>query len=218
VEALSGANAVLLADQFNPSILSEHWLVRHGIIPDEPGAPDRVFVPGLVSVATTDFVLHAVPQRVQFSLRRPAEDGQAILEATLGSVVDLLPHTPYRAMGLNFSWSCVAGDRAAFASGLRAAFAPDGTVLGREFPEADARFGAYASRDVLAMRMRLDVKPVHSELGGQAVEGLAYEFNFHKDLDPDCPVEGIRDAIARWTEARGLSQCVFEATTRWVPR
>ena len=218
VRELERAAVVLVAQEFNPSILSEHWLAKNGIITDDPEQRQIVLVPGLAQIVTRTFVIEARADRFQVTIRDPlGGDAQGVVSSTAGQIAQLLPETPYSAVGLNFHWQTTTRDTAAMAAGQRSLFAKDDSVVHGFFASDDARFGAYASTDSLGFRLKLNIVPTREDTDDGPAEGLNYQFNFHRNLpDPDTAVADVGEALAKWSEARDHSGHIFETTTEWV--
>jgi len=209
---------VVLATNFNPSVLNEYWLVTKGIVSEGAiNAEERVFLPQMVKVPTEEFKIFVVPDRLQFTIAEPAAGSAKMVKEKLGAVIELLPHTPYRAVGFNFNWVAATQDIGGFQATTKSMFVKEDSPLSSHFTESDARFGAYLSKDALGFRMRLDIKPIRGENpDGGLFEGLLYSFNFNKDLDAQTAVPDIIEALAHWEEAREISEKVFQDGTRWL--
>ena len=213
---LQTANVVVTAENFNPSILGEAWLVKHGIITEDLLADERVFTPPFVRMPTPEFTIVAVPDRIQFMVANPTAEAQDLIESKVGSIVNLLPHTPYRAVGLNFHWEAITMTLDNYAKGLRQMFVKQDSSVYRYFAEVDARFGGYFSKDVLGFRLRLTIEPIAGERDGTPFAGLRYHFNFNKDLKSDTAIKQIHDSLRRWSEVMNLSKDMFESTSGWL--
>src|SRR5258707_15829179 len=100
------SNVVVAARQFNPSILTQLWLVRNGIVGEDEFLPGSVVTDGLCQFQTERFILIAIPNLLQVSLRPlvAVPDEGALMADNVGGMVRSLPHTPYSAVGLNFVW------------------------------------------------------------------------------------------------------------------
>ena len=105
-----GANVVVVAQHFNPSVVNQLWLVRHGLMAEEEFEPGSIFMDGLVQVCTRRFILLVTPEQLQIVPRVPDEEQDALIANAVGTVVRTLPHTPFRALGLNFTWHLVPDD------------------------------------------------------------------------------------------------------------
>jgi hypothetical protein len=104
-EQLVAATAVIAATNLNPTVFNQVWLVEHGIVPAPIGEPQpgSVFTDIVVQVQTPTFALLVVPQQLQLAVLPPDVAGQ-VAHDKIGRIVDLLPHVPYVAVGLNFIW------------------------------------------------------------------------------------------------------------------
>src|SRR5262249_5198342 len=111
-------------------------------------------------------------------------------------------HTPYRALGLNFTWHLRpdGGDVAALSRRL---FFVPGRPLFRDFDAPDASFGAYLSRDLLGLRLKLDIKPVTLPPSTtEAAQRLQLLYNFHADLpEGEQAVARLQQHLRHWGEA-----------------
>ena len=183
-QQLMASAVVLVAQQFNPSITGQHWLVRHGIVGAEDFLPGSVFTDAFAQVITARFNLLATPEQFQFVPRVVEEEQQELIVDKVGTVIRTLPHTPYKAVGLNFSWhiACEEGDVRRLS---RALFFRPSSPLYHEFDVEDANFGAYLSKDIMDFRLKLDVKPVTLGVDGNNEKRLQLLFNYHADIPED---------------------------------
>ena len=87
---------VILARQFNPSILSPVWLAKNGIL-NENGdyKPDSVFVGQLTQAVTDEFVLVMVADQLQFLPLVDPEQQPALIEGKVGKIIKKLPHIKF---------------------------------------------------------------------------------------------------------------------------
>ena len=145
---LVGSNAVVVAHQFNPSVVSQLWLVRNGILEEEDFLPGCVFTDVAVQVVSREFRLMVTPQQCQFTPNMSADQAQALVSDKLGTLVRRLPHTPYSGTGLNFTWHLIP-DNAEVSAVSRDLFFRAGRPPFSEFDVEDARFGAYMSKQAL---------------------------------------------------------------------
>lgn len=213
---LMQATAVVTARILNPTIFNQVWLVANRIIPaptNDP-LPGSIFTDLIVQAQAPEFTLVVTPQQLQFALRATTTPGTLVHEK-VGQIVRLLPHVPYMAVGLNFVWQSEPladmgrAGRGLFASG---AFPFD------QFGSSDSRFGTYASRDIGAVRLRLDVRPGHDADAPQ-VERLQFTFNFQHELqDVADKATGIVETLVHWDEFRDLAGGIVNATLEAAPR
>jgi hypothetical protein len=199
---LVGSSVVVVSPNFNPSVTSQLWLVRNGVVPEGEFLSGCIFTDVLVQVRTRRFSLLFTPEQFQFVPTPGEDDTHALMQETIGRVIETLPHTPYRALGLNFTWhlSPEGGDVAALSR--RLFFVPE-RLLFRDFDVPDASFGSYLSRDLLGFRLKVDVKPVAvTPLGSVPEQRLQLLYNFHADLpEGEQAVARLQDHLHRWGEA-----------------
>ena len=204
------ANIVIVAKQFNPSIIDRHWLVKNEILTEADFKEGCVFIPVLSQVRTQQFDLIVLPEQLQFSpasdLTKPAE----VVSHKLGQIIDKLPETPYSAAGINFMWqlSPPEGDTRIVCRNL---FFRHGSRLYDLFDRDDAQFGAYLSKDEMGCRLKLDIKPIIVDKGEGKAQALNIAFNFHRDLFPDNRLSSIHDLLERWEEAERLAGSIAKA-------
>jgi hypothetical protein len=209
-----GSNAVIVARQFNPSVIGQLWLVKSRLLEEGDFLPGCVFTDMAVQVNTREFDLMVVPQQCQFSPRVGRQREQELVVDKVGAIVESLPHTPYRAIGLNFTWRLVpeSGDVPTVSRGL---FFVEERPLDREFADPSGRFGAYMSKDTLGGRLKLDVKPITVSQAGEDVERIQFAFNFHVDVEhEDDPVARINQVLRQWDAVREESSRILCAAVK----
>lgn len=191
----------------NPSILSETWLTRHNIVAENQLQEGSIFSPQAVQFKAELYEMLVLPDRLQVMPTGPAEHQREVVVSTIGRIVELLPHTPYSAAGLNFFWEIRADD---FAIYNRGSFGPANRAVQNYFNTPDCRFGFYGSRDALGVRLKLETKP-HRKLDDPHNEHVGLYFNFHKDLTDGDTAQQINDLISIWDDAYILSRQITEA-------
>ena len=199
---LVGWNVVIAAHQFNPSIVSQTWLLKHKLVTEEDFRQGYMFTDALVQIQGEQFNFLLVEEQLQFQPKVEKEREQELILSRVGAFVTELPHTPYKAVGLNFLWN-VTPDLESVRDLSRRLFFREETPLFRNFEAEDAKFGAYFSRDVLGCRLRLEVKPILLSVGGVGQEHLHFAFNFNLDLgESEDPVASIESMLAKWDDAK----------------
>ncbi len=210
---LSSSTAVVVARNFNPSILSQLWLVRQGIVAENDFQQGCMFLDQVSQAETPLFRLTALPQQLHLTPRCPPDDEAAVVLEKLGGIVRALPHTPYMAVGLNFLWHQVTDNIAEL---TRSLFFQGGSELFEAFDVADARFGAYLSKNWRSLRLKLDIKPIQFQAGASAQDRLLFAFNFHLDLPNEGAVDKIIAGLKLWQEAQAESRRLVELVLRGV--
>ena len=210
---LAGSNVVITAHHFNPSIFSQLWLVRNEILGEDDFASGCLFSDQAANVESEQFGLLVVPPQMQFVPRLPPDQQGDLVSNKVGSIVRALPHTPYKAIGLNFLWHVEPEDADVSALTRKLFYDPDRTIC-QLFDVADARFGAYFSKDILGCRLKLDVKPITRETKDEPRELVQFAFNFHLDLPQEAneTIVAIEGDLRIWDDARMETARIVEQT------
>ena len=199
---LVGLNVVIVARQFNPSVFSQMWLVRNGLVDEHGFGSGCLFSDEVAKIETQEFSLLIIPPQLQFQPRVSPEREAETVTQKVGTIVRTLPHTPFVAVGLNFAWHVWSenGDVQAISRSLF--LPPSGAWFDACRDAENAMFGAYVSRDVLGCRLRLDVKPVDVSSDSQTVRRLHFAFNFQLDVPQENAVAAIEQHLCQWREAK----------------
>jgi hypothetical protein len=163
-----------------------------------------VFTDLLAGVRSRKFDLVVVPEQMQFAPKVPPDAEADLVSAVVGRFVERLPHTPYRAAGLNFVWQLIPEDKDAVGVARRLFYCPD-RPLHQLFSSEDARYGGYMSKNLFGCRLRLDVKPISLE-AEEVKDRLQFVFNYHLNVPSERPVEAIKQLLQRWQEAKAEAQ------------
>jgi hypothetical protein len=209
---LAGANVVVAARQFNPSVFSQLWLGRNGIVAEDDFLPGCLFSDQAVNVVSPSFGLLVVPPQLQFVPALPVESQRELIVDKVGMIVDLLPHTPYVGAGLNFFYHLRPDDGDVPALTRLLFYNPE-RPLSQFFQSSDARFGVYFSKDFLDCRLKLDVKPIVVPDGSGTMEVVQFAFNFHLDVPPDGsePQSAIKRHLQNWDDAAVEAKGIVES-------
>jgi len=210
---LKNANLVLVANKFNVTLINQLWLIKKNLIPEpifESGQTTQLG--DLFQLDTKEFTFSVVPDRLVLTIKGDPIELKSKLEIVRG-LAQLLPETPYVAIGANFNWST---DSLSDISEYGRANFSGASKLFSYFQDDNARFGTYASIDFKSYRMRLDIKPSATEARGpEGVVGKAeffsLNFNFNKFLH-DSASTGIEEAINDWEpafrESQEIANCI----------
>jgi hypothetical protein len=203
---------VLTAQTFNPSIFTETWLSQNDIIPAEALEGVRLFSPDVAQFQTPEVQVLVIPPKMQirFSILEPTEVFEMPLKIA-SRTVELLPHTPYQALGLNFEYFVTQPESQNFNNYDRALLGSGDYKLLQEFSSKDAKFGRYFSKDYGESRFRLNIKPVKA--GPDNKDMLEFSFNFHHDVarfDPIKRSEKLIELIGTWDSLRQYAQKLLE--------
>jgi hypothetical protein len=148
----NNANIVLLASNYNPSIVSKEWLYQKGIFTES--VDNFMHTPVLALIENENFGFVVDEQRLQISIKRVTQDNLTKSNAMARKFIDILPETPYKAVGLNYRYtvteeSCNLGELLSPKSAkLKAIFAPNyelGSMMVFSFEQFVATFTATPS-------------------------------------------------------------------------
>jgi hypothetical protein len=205
------ANVVITANIFNMTIFNQIWLQRHEIFTEEEltSSPENVFMPLLVQVSTQNCHMLVVPERLQMTLHTPADPGTAL--GKVRTIVQLLPETPYTALGLNAIWHLSIGAGERINEFTRRNFAVPGHPLYDYFSIEDAKFGTYVSKSFRDFRLRGDFKPVIIPSGADMVQ---MNFNFNLDLSGRSDkAAAIQSGLNQWMDAFHETETIIDKLT-----
>jgi hypothetical protein len=205
----AGSAVVVVAHQFNPPIVTQHWLLSNAILAVEDFQQGSLFSDYVVQVRSRLFHLLLVPEQLQFVPVVPAEEQQALIVERLGKIVTTLPHTPYRALGLNFSWHLTLQD-GDIARATRDLFCNVDRPLYQHFNESNAHYGAYLSKDFAGFRLRLDIKPITREGEEDQESRIRFGFNFHLNIGEGGAKE-IVEGLNHWNEVREETERIIDS-------
>ncbi|MBW2141592.1 MAG: hypothetical protein JRG97_11065 [Deltaproteobacteria bacterium] len=213
------AGIVLTAQSFNPSIFTETWLDKNGILAADSLEGMRVFSPEVAQFQTKECQVLVIPPKMQITFRIHQVSGDFEVQCNIAvRTVELLSHTPYEALGLNFDFFVSFPDEKDFNAYNRALLGTGDYQLLQEFSSADAKFGRYFSKDHGAARLKLDIKPVKG--GPQNKDLLQFSFNFHHDvaqMDLSERAKRLIEFIRGWSSLREYSERLVKMGTTLKP-
>ena len=218
--ALADVAVVLTASDVNLSIFKPLWLTNNQILRQHELTDDTVIAPGVVRVPARDFELLILPNRIQLQPRLDKlASAQEVLLRVLGGIVSLLPHTPYKAMGLNFAYLLARPDEIPFSEWCARQFATPCSSVVTDQNDDEARFGTYFSFEFSGLRLKVTVLPTRAgESISQLLPGLNQgdevmraECNYHRDLDSPPDPNLILATIEKWPDLLDHSGHIIEA-------
>lgn len=209
MKKLTSENIVIIAKNLNPSLFSQLWLVKQGIVNEEDFASNCIFSPFVTQVFTPNFQLFVVPERLQFTLINKSEDSAEFIKEKVGTIIKSIPHTPYRAIGINFNWIVAPEPPVDIFEFERKLFVKKEIAIYEQFSESDARFGAYLSKDIFGSRLRLDIKPVkpiNPEKYEKVSNLLQLTFNYQLDLIEEGIIDRMFEFLNQWDQMKIYSE------------
>lgn len=166
--ALERANIVILARNYNPSIVSKEWLYEKNIIRETVN--NFVHTPLLSHVETAQISLILDENRLQLSLKNVSTQNIEVLTKIATDFISCLPETPYIGLGFNYRYNMPKrNDR------LKELFSPDNAKLRLLF-SGDYHVGFIISFTFKRFITRISVPPV-----GEKVTSIVLDLNYHSD-------------------------------------
>jgi len=163
---LRGANIVILAKDYNPSIATKDWLDRKGVI-REAEVINFVHTPPFSLVETIDFSLVVDLNRLQISVKKINPENIETLPKIAEAYTMNLPETPYKNIGFNFIYSIVGG------RSIKDILLLNEDKISNIYPD-DYRLGITVYTKFRDFLMRMNIQPTNGE--------LVADFNFHFEL------------------------------------
>jgi hypothetical protein len=205
-------NVVVTAEQFNPTIVSQLWLAKKGIVPDDGFREGCIFADTVAQVRARDFDLLVIPQMAQFVPTVEPQLRQHTILEKMGALIRELPETPFRALGINLLWHVVPATSTIEDLCRRLFWVADGPIH-RFFEDGQSRFGAYLSKDSHGFRLKLTALPMlFPPIGKDTQHVIGFNFNYHFDIPADSDkVATITQKLADWNDVVQESQQIVEA-------
>ena len=165
---LGATNVVILARNYNPSIVSKEWLYEKNIVRE--AVSNFIHTPPLSVVETEQISFVLDENRLQISLKGITIESVEILPEIAAAFVSCLPETPFIAVGFNYTYHIPKEN-----SRLKALFVLDDTELKKLFSE-NCDVGLIVSFPFKEFIGRMSAPPAKSEANKAVVD-----FNFHSD-------------------------------------
>jgi len=96
-------NIVVLASNYNPSIVSKDWLYQRGIFTEK--VDNFMHTPILAVIENQNFGLVVDEQRLQITIKRITQDNLTNANDIVSRFTDILPETPYKGIGFNYQYA-----------------------------------------------------------------------------------------------------------------
>ena len=165
---LRGTNIVILARNYNPSIVSKEWLYEKNIVKET--VTNFVHTPPLSVVETERISFVLDENRLQISLKSITTESIESLPKIAAGFVSCLPETPFVTVGFNYSYNIPKET-----SRLKTLFALDDTKLKELFSE-NCEVGLIVSFPFKAFIVRMAAPPIRGK-----ITRITMDFNFPSD-------------------------------------
>ena len=165
---LNAANIVILANNYNPSIISKEWLYEKNIIRDE--VINFAHTPPFSLIETKRISFVVDESRLQISLRSISLDSIGALPKIAADFARCLPETPFVAVGFNYRFQMPKGS-----TYLETLFSPNDAKLKELFSE-DYGIGSMVSFRFKEFVVTMSAPPPKGD-----ATNVMINFNFHSD-------------------------------------
>lgn len=191
--SLEKANIVVLANSYNPSIVSRDWVLSRQLLGEPIG--DFVHTPAFSFIENNNFSLAVHMDRLQLSVKKPTLENIKLMPQIIKKFFTLLPETPYRAMGFNFTYELqVENDF------LKDILSPNEQGIKKLF-SAKYELGAIVSFEFKSFIVRVNISPVR-----QKGKVRTINFNFHTGIHE---IEEARGKLNLYEKALQKTERIF---------
>ena len=194
MNALSSVNRVVLAKNYNPSIISKEWLSEKRIITDPVN--NFVHMPVFSLVETDRFSLTIDENRLQLSVKVANPINLEDLPRVADKIVSCLPETPYVAVGFNLNYRIPKESY----HGIKL-FSPNEELLARLFSER-YELGGIIIFQFGDFTARLNIQPPAAD-----TKPVIIDFNFHSDAIGEGEV---RQRLSQYVEVSERATAIVE--------
>jgi hypothetical protein len=185
MQAELGIRNIVLVGQFSPTIFDKFFFIKNEIFKEEDIKPNSIFAnPSTIQVITNRFQIVIAINQIVISAVEPKKENE--LHNIASSLVQCGNIKTTTAMGINFHWFLSDPSKSLEEYSREIFFDNKYELYTKYFNKSDALFGIYASVDFRDSRLKLDVKPVKSQLIQLAnlnmPDSVNFIFNFHFDI------------------------------------
>jgi len=192
---LRRADIVIIASAHNPSIVAPQWLKDNSLIVEKP--LHFVNTPDFSLFESESFSLMVDHQRLQITAKKQDRRALRSLANVAANYVRLLPHIPYRSLGLNFLWTIEINEGGKFP---RIGLSMNGSNLDSLFEGHKVTYGGiiYARKE--PYMLKLVIEPQRENI-------VVHNFNYHHEVE-GTPVEDLARLIdsflTRYEDSSGV--------------
>ena len=189
---LKNANTVILARNYNPSIVSKEWLKDKKII--EEATVKFTHTPVFSFIQTDNFTFILDPDRLQIAANNSAAENIDNLPKIAERFIAQLPETPYIAVGFNylFQASKIKND-------FKTIFKNDDAKFSKLFT-TDYKLGGSIHFKYDDFVSRLQVTPADNEQ-------LIADYNFHSD---GAGISKIKEALKKYVTIKNEAESILK--------
>jgi len=195
---LGGANIVVLARNYNPSIVSKEWLYEKSIVKE--AVTSFIHTPPLSVVETQQISFVLDENRLQISLKNITTENMEILPKISADFASYLPETPFVAVGFNYKYHISKEN-----SLLETLFHPDDARLKALFSE-NYEVGQIVSFAFEEFVVRMSAPPAKD-----GATMVTVELNFHSDCRG---VDEVRERLGLHRVTTGKAEEILRGISK----
>lgn len=192
--SLRKANIVVLANSYNPSIVSRDWVLSRQLLSEPIG--DFVHTPAFSLIQNNNFSLAVDMNRLQLSVKEPNPENIKLMPQIIKKFFILLPETPYRAMGFNFTYELQLEN-----DFLKDILSPNEQNIKKLFSPKYG-LGVIVSFEFESFVVRVNISPVKPK---EKVRTIS--FNFHTGIHK---VEEAKERLGLYGKALQKAERIFK--------
>jgi len=169
---LGRADIVIVASAHNPSIVSPQWLKEKKLIVEDP--KQFVHTPDFSLFDSETFSLVVDRERLQITAKKQDRETLKSLASVGSGYINLLPHVPYRSLGLNFVWLAESDEGDVLPKiNISVGFINN---LSSILTDQELNYGCiiYARKDPYLLKLTIEPRGKNT---------LVYNFNYHHGVE-----------------------------------
>lgn len=169
---LGRADIVIVASAHNPSIVSPQWLKEKKLIVEDP--KQFVHTPDFSLFDSETFSLVVDRERLQITAKKQDRESLKSLASVGSGYINLLPHVPYRSLGLNFVWLAESDEGDVLPKiNISVGFINN---LSSILTDQELNYGCiiYARKDPYLLKLTIEPRGKNT---------LVYNFNYHHGVE-----------------------------------
>lgn len=172
---------IVLVGIFDLRIFDKYFFIKNEVFKDEEIMPNSVLNDSLVShLFTNDHYILLSSNQIVITANNATTGGN--ISSICKKIITSATNQTITAFGFNFNWFLVDQTRDMESISSELFYCKENKLLSKFFDSDSSMFGAYASKDFLNSRLKLDIKPNTIEHANSKQSFLNFAFNFHFDV------------------------------------
>ena len=206
---LTTFNVSIVGKDFNPSLLTQGWLLENGIIDLSDLKKSFFAMPAMANVESSLLSFNIFNSNLTLIPQGPADGHQGVLTNGVGKIIEVMQGKP-SYIDLHFAWT--APYVSTQQEDTRKLFFNPVSQFCKLFDVPDASFGAIVSKEY-EKGVRLFLNIYHQfRQNAEIIKQFQFVFYYHKDLSgPDFKSE-ITEVLTLWNKAKAYSESLIVET------